>query len=356
MPTPDDDSTSAIGRIREGRAVRVGAVADTLRRMRESVSILDPAADTRRCPNAVRCSWSPATNWRCPSACASRRLPRPISRSTTSASSRSPPGYPSGTDAGAVEAIVVDGDVHARLCVGVRLGAGPIRLSVNSNAYGKPLFVVTIVAAAILVLSSRRRLWHRFRGTPDPADADRPRRARKTGSSPAAGTPGRRGVRTWLTDHPKTRAFTPRRPAVSAHSGPLADPSGPGPVPPPPPRRGAPCAMPQPVPPARRGPAATTAPAIRHLRSSSALRHRGSIGCLGGANRRIHRAGHTDQPHHRLRAHGAARRDPRRCRLVGIPSGLRAAQHDRRGRPRCRAHRHRYPCPRARRGRRPRPG
>lgn len=56
---------------------------------------------------------------------------------------------------------------------GVTVGS-PIKLSVNSNAYGKPLFIVTICAAVALVLLTARRLWHRFRGTPDPADADRP--------------------------------------------------------------------------------------------------------------------------------------------------------------------------------------
>lgn len=56
---------------------------------------------------------------------------------------------------------------------GVSVGT-PISLSVNSNAYGKPLFIVTVVAAVALVLLVIRRLWHRFRGQPDPADVDRP--------------------------------------------------------------------------------------------------------------------------------------------------------------------------------------
>ncbi|MGZ8177725.1 DUF6049 family protein [Williamsia sp. SKLECPSW1] len=49
-----------------------------------------------------------------------------------------------------------------------------IDLSVHSNAYGKPLFIITICAGALLVLLAGRRLWHRFRGQPDPADHDRP--------------------------------------------------------------------------------------------------------------------------------------------------------------------------------------
>ncbi|WP_143690297.1 DUF6049 family protein [Williamsia sterculiae] len=56
---------------------------------------------------------------------------------------------------------------------GVTLGSG-VSLSVHSNAYGKPLFWITVVAGVLLVLLSGRRLWRRFRGRPDPADLDRP--------------------------------------------------------------------------------------------------------------------------------------------------------------------------------------
>jgi hypothetical protein len=48
-------------------------------------------------------------------------------------------------------------------------------MSVHSNAYGKVLFAITLSAAAVLVALAGRRLWHRFRGQPDPADLDRPR-------------------------------------------------------------------------------------------------------------------------------------------------------------------------------------
>ncbi|WP_156746223.1 hypothetical protein, partial [Mycobacterium sp. 1423905.2] len=44
----------------------------------------------------------------------------------------------------------------------------------HSNAYGKVLFAITLTAAAVLVTLAGRRLWHRFRGQPDPADLDRP--------------------------------------------------------------------------------------------------------------------------------------------------------------------------------------
>lgn len=56
---------------------------------------------------------------------------------------------------------------------GVALGE-PVRLSVHANAYGRVLFSITLAAAAVLVTLAGRRLWHRFRGQPDPADLDRP--------------------------------------------------------------------------------------------------------------------------------------------------------------------------------------
>ena len=64
-------------------------------------------------------------------------------------------------------------DVTLRTPAGVPLGE-PVRLSVHSNAYGKVLFAITLSAAAVLVALAGRRLWHRFRGQPDPADLDRP--------------------------------------------------------------------------------------------------------------------------------------------------------------------------------------
>ena len=64
-------------------------------------------------------------------------------------------------------------DVTLRTAAGVPLGE-PVRLSVHSNAYGKVLFLITLSAAAVLVALAGRRLWHRFRGQPDPADLDRP--------------------------------------------------------------------------------------------------------------------------------------------------------------------------------------
>ncbi len=77
-------------------------------------------------------------------------------------------------------------DVTLRTPDGVPLGE-PVRLSVHSNAYGKVLFAITLSAAAVLVALAGRRLWHRFRGQPDPADLDRP----DPPDPPAAGDDGR---------------------------------------------------------------------------------------------------------------------------------------------------------------------
>jgi hypothetical protein len=66
-------------------------------------------------------------------------------------------------------------DVSLRTADGLPLGE-QVRLSVHSNAYGKLLFFITLSAGAVLVLLAGRRLWHRFRGQPDRADLDRPRR------------------------------------------------------------------------------------------------------------------------------------------------------------------------------------
>jgi hypothetical protein len=64
-------------------------------------------------------------------------------------------------------------DVALRTADGLPLGE-PVRLSVHSNAYGKVLFFITLSAGAVLVLLAGRRLWHLFRGQPDPADLERP--------------------------------------------------------------------------------------------------------------------------------------------------------------------------------------
>ncbi|MEV6770864.1 DUF6049 family protein [Nocardia sp. NPDC051030] len=54
---------------------------------------------------------------------------------------------------------------------GVPLG-NPVSVSVRSNAYGRVLAIMTACAFALLLLLAGRRLWHRWRGQPDPADED----------------------------------------------------------------------------------------------------------------------------------------------------------------------------------------
>ncbi|WP_278313949.1 DUF6049 family protein [Lolliginicoccus levis] len=45
-----------------------------------------------------------------------------------------------------------------------------IRISVRSTAYGRIMTILTGTAGALLLVLAGRRLWHRFRGQPDPAD------------------------------------------------------------------------------------------------------------------------------------------------------------------------------------------
>ena len=64
-------------------------------------------------------------------------------------------------------------DVTLRTADGVQLGE-PVRLSIHANAYGKLLTAITLIGGLILAILVARRLYHRFRGQPDRADADRP--------------------------------------------------------------------------------------------------------------------------------------------------------------------------------------
>ncbi len=75
------------------------------------------------------------------------------------------------TEVNFTQRVAVDVALHTP--DGALLGE-PVRLSVHSNAYGKVLFAITLVAGTVLVLLTGRRLWHRFRGQPDPADVGRP--------------------------------------------------------------------------------------------------------------------------------------------------------------------------------------
>lgn len=45
-----------------------------------------------------------------------------------------------------------------------------IHVTIHSNAYGSAMTIVTAGAGGLLLLLAGRRLWHRFKGQPDPAD------------------------------------------------------------------------------------------------------------------------------------------------------------------------------------------
>lgn len=79
-------------------------------------------------------------------------------------------------------------DASLRTPDGLPLGE-PVRLSVNSNAYGQVLFFITLAAGAVLAALTGRRLWHRFRGEPDRADLDRPEHDRPDHDRPEPSRP-----------------------------------------------------------------------------------------------------------------------------------------------------------------------
>lgn len=174
--TPDTTAAALRADLRGQRAARVTAVDATLQRMRNAVTLLDPGGRytlaSERSPlllvvrNDLSLPIRVRINVDAPSeldvgdlgvieipARGTRQIQLPTRAETSE------------------EAITVT--IGLTTSSGISVGS-PIRLSVHANAYGKPLFWVTIVAAVVLVLLVARRLWHRFRGQPDPADEDRP--------------------------------------------------------------------------------------------------------------------------------------------------------------------------------------
>ncbi|MFT3901515.1 MAG: hypothetical protein QM728_14895 [Gordonia sp. (in: high G+C Gram-positive bacteria)] len=175
LPGPVDNGVQPDA-VRAARGARIGSVGRALKQMRESVSILDPGGRYTQ------------VSERSPLLLVTRNelaLPIRVRINTTA------PRDFDIKDVGIVE-IPGRGTRQVRLpakseasektsvtfalvsASGVQLGGDPIKLAVNSNAYGKPLFFVTIAAGILLVLLVARRLWHRFRGEPDKADVDRP--------------------------------------------------------------------------------------------------------------------------------------------------------------------------------------
>lgn len=153
----------------------VGAVESTLSRMRSAVAILDPGGRytlaSERSPLLLVVKNDLALPIRVN---ISTNAPRELNVGdvgTIEIPARGTRQLQLPTRSDTSEAISVN--ISIATVTGVPLGTD-IRLSVHSNAYGKPLFIITIIAGAALVLLTARRLWRRFRGEPDPADADRP--------------------------------------------------------------------------------------------------------------------------------------------------------------------------------------
>ncbi|OBC02130.1 MULTISPECIES: DUF6049 family protein [unclassified Gordonia (in: high G+C Gram-positive bacteria)] len=173
--SPDENNTATRTRLGRERQQRVDAVHSTLRRMHGSVTILDPGGRytlaSERSPLLLVVRNDLA-------------LPIRVRITTTAPKdleigdvgvveipARGTRQIQLPTHAQSSEAMTVT--IGMSTVTGVTLGT-PIKLSVYSNAYGKPLFIVTICAAVALILLTARRLWRRFRGRPDPADQDRP--------------------------------------------------------------------------------------------------------------------------------------------------------------------------------------
>lgn len=173
--SPDENNAATRTRLARERQQRIGAVQSTLDRMHRSVTILDPGGRytlaSERSPLLLVVRNDLA-------------LPIRVRITTTAPKdleigdvgvveipARGTRQIQLPTHAQSSEAMTVT--IGMSTVTGVTLGT-PIKLSVYSNAYGKPLFIVTICAAVALILLTARRLWRRFRGRPDPADQDRP--------------------------------------------------------------------------------------------------------------------------------------------------------------------------------------
>ncbi|MGW0038056.1 DUF6049 family protein [Gordonia sp. NPDC003376] len=175
ITTPAQAGTATRDRLVRTRVVATDAVSTTLGRIRSAVTILDPGGRytlaSERSPLllVVRNDLSLPIRVRITTDTSSDLEIGDLG--TIEIPARGTRQIQMPTRADSSEAITVT--ISMDTVTGVQLGS-PITLSVHSNAYGKPLFIVTIIAAVVLILLTARRLWHRFRGEPDPADEDRP--------------------------------------------------------------------------------------------------------------------------------------------------------------------------------------
>jgi hypothetical protein len=173
--SPDREAPAVRAQMRTQRDGRIAAVETTLARMRNSVTILDPGGRytlaSERSPLllVVRNDLSLPIRVRIDVSAPPELDVGDLGVIEIPANGTRQIQLP--TRAENSEAITVT--IGMSTSSGISLGS-PISLSVHANAYGKPLFYVTIIAGITLVLLTARRLWHRFRGQPDPADEDRP--------------------------------------------------------------------------------------------------------------------------------------------------------------------------------------
>ncbi len=173
--TPDESSAAVRADLEGQLAGRIATVGSTLQRMTDAVTLLDPGGRytlaSERSPLllVVRNDLSLPIRVRVYATAPHDLDVGDIGVFEIPARGTRQIQLP--TRAGTSEAMTVT--LGLTSSSGVPLGS-PVRLSVHSNAYGKSLFWVTIAAAVVLVLLTARRLWHRFRGQPDPADVDRP--------------------------------------------------------------------------------------------------------------------------------------------------------------------------------------
>ncbi|MBD0024314.1 hypothetical protein [Gordonia sp. (in: high G+C Gram-positive bacteria)] len=175
LRSPDRDSPADREAYRAHRDRSVSAVNSTLTRMRESVTMLDPGGRytlaSERSPILLVIRNELALPIR-----VSLKISAPDELNIGDVGVMEIPArgtrqiqLPANADSSEATSVSIGLATSTDLALGQ-----PITISVHSNAYGKPLFYATIVAAVLLVALVARRLWHRFRGEPDPADADRP--------------------------------------------------------------------------------------------------------------------------------------------------------------------------------------
>ncbi|GAC57752.1 hypothetical protein GOHSU_24_00410 [Gordonia hirsuta DSM 44140 = NBRC 16056] len=167
--------SQTVATARELREMRVAGTTATLRRMVEAVALLDPGGRytlaSERSPLLLIVRNDLALPIRVRM---DIQAPAALNVGDVGVQEIPPIGTRQiqiGTHASSSESATVQ--IAMVTSTGVPL-SDPVTLEIYTNAYGKPLFWITVAAATVLVLLTARRLWHRFRGQSDPADEDRP--------------------------------------------------------------------------------------------------------------------------------------------------------------------------------------